>query len=211
MKPETTLFYDVDTQRDFILPGGRLYVPGTEAIIPALAEITSLARKNEIRIVCSMDRHFSGDPELKRNGGKYDDHCMDGTDGQKKIDETAPQNPLYIPNRPLGRDEIEAAIDHQGEIVFEKQDFDVFVGNQHARTILRMLLQPYADIIVYGVFTEVCVHHAVMGLVGLGPQVHVVADAIADIGENGESIREKWRAAGIDFITLAQLRDEFGG
>lgn len=211
MKPETTLFYDVDTQRDFILPGGKLYVPGTESIVPALAEITALARENGIRIVCSMDRHFPGDRELKRNGGKYADHCMNGTEGQKKIDETAPLNPLYIPNRELGKDEIAAAIHHKGEVIFEKQDFDIFIGNQHARTILRMLLQPYTDVVVYGVFTEVCVHHAIVGLVGLGPKVHVVSDAIADIEENADSFREKWRGMGVDFITLAQLRDDFGG
>jgi nicotinamidase/pyrazinamidase len=211
MKPETTLFYDVDTQRDFILPGGKLYVPGTEAIVPALAEITGLARKNGIRIVCSMDRHLPGDRELKRNGGKYDDHCMDGTDGQKKIDETAPLNPLYIPNRELSNAELDAAIEHRGEIVFEKQDFDIFIGNRHARAILRMLLRPYDDLIVYGVFTEVCVHYAVMRLLGLGPQVHVVADAIADIGEDAEAIRDEWKRAGVDFITVAQLHAEFAG
>jgi nicotinamidase/pyrazinamidase len=211
MKPETTLFYDVDTQRDFILPGGKLYAPGAEAIIPALAEITGLARANSIRIVCSMDRHFPGDRELKRNGGRYDDHCMDGTDGQKKIDETAPKDPLYIPNRELSALEIEAALEHQGEVIFEKQEFDVFIGNRHARAILRVLLRPYADIVVYGVFTEVCVDHAVMGLAGLGPQVHVVVDAIADIGGDADAIRAKWRGAGVDFITLAQLRAEFGG
>lgn len=211
MKPDTTIFYDVDTQRDFILPGGKLYVPGTEKVIPALAEITRLARQNGIRIVCSMDRHFPGDPELKRNGGKYGDHCMDGTEGQKKIDETAPLNPLYIPNHDLDKDEIAAAIHHKGEVIFEKQEFDVFIGNRHARTILRMLLEPYADIVVYGVFTEVCVDHAVVGLVGLGPKVHVVSDAISDIDEDSDSFRRKWSHLGVDFITVAQLRADFAG
>jgi nicotinamidase/pyrazinamidase len=206
MKPETTIFYDVDTQRDFILPGGALYVPGTEKIIPALAELTHLARTRKIRIVCSVDRHFPDDRELKRNGGDYADHCMDGTDGQRKIDETAPLDPLYIPNHPLSSEEIQTALTHNGEIIFEKQEFDVFIGNAHARAILRMLLKPYSDIVIYGVFTEVCVAQAVNGLVEFGPRLHIVSDAIADIGKDADRIRAQWKASGIDFVTVAQLK-----
>jgi nicotinamidase/pyrazinamidase len=207
MKPESTIFYDVDTQRDFILPGGKLYAPGAEKIIPALAEITRLARTQKIRIVCSVDRHFPGDRELKRNGGEYDDHCMDGSDGQRKIDETAPLDPLYIPNHPLTSEEVQAALNHQGEIVFEKQEFDVFIGNAHARTILRMLLKPFTDIVIYGVFTEVCVAHAVDGLLDLGPRLHVVSDAMADIGPDASRVRSLWKDRGIDFVTVAQLEE----
>lgn len=207
MQPETTIFYDVDTQRDFLLPGGRLYVKGAEKIIPALAEVTKLARENEIRIVCSVDRHFPNDPELKRNGGKYDDHCMDGSVGQRKIDETAPLNPLFIPNHPLSAQEIERILNHQGEIVFEKQEFDVFSGNRHARTILRMMLQPFRDIVVYGVYTEVCVAHAVEGLAGLGPKLSIVTDAIADIGRDADEVRARWKRSGIQFVTVALLKE----
>jgi nicotinamidase/pyrazinamidase len=207
MKPETTLFYDVDTQRDFILPGGKLYVPGTERIIPKLKEVTELARQYGIRIVCSVDRHFPGDPELQRNGGKYPDHCMNGTEGQKKIDETAPLNPLYIENKDLMEPhEIEAAIEHPGELVFEKQHFDIFVGNRHAHAIMRLLLKPYTDVVIYGVFTEVCVDHAVNMLAGLGPALHVVSDAIADIGPDAPAVIEKWKSLGIEMLTLDELK-----
>lgn len=208
MKAQTTIFYDVDTQRDFILPGGKLYVPGTEKIIPALAELTQLARSQDIRIVCSVDRHFPGDRELERNGGEYGDHCMDGTEGQRKIDETAPRDPLYIPNHPLSGDEIHAALAHQGEVIFEKQEFDVFIGNAHASTILRMLLKPYNDIVIYGVFTEICIAHAVGGIQGLGPKLHIVTDAIADIGDDADRIRAQWKDSGIDLLTVAQLKEK---
>ncbi len=207
MKVETTIFYDVDTQRDFVLPGGKLYVPGTEKIIPKLKQLTDFARHSGIRIVCSVDRHFPGDPELKRNGGEYPDHCMDGTEGQKKIGETAPLDPLYIENKDLLEpSEIQSAIDHQGEIVFEKQHFDIFIGNRHAHAIMRLLLEDIRDIVVYGVFTEVCVDHAVNMLVGLGPRIHVVSDAIADIGPDAGSVLAKWHGLGIEMLTLDELK-----
>jgi nicotinamidase/pyrazinamidase len=207
MKPETTIFYDVDTQRDFILPGGALYVPGAEKIASALGEVTRLARAHKIRVVCSVDRHFPGDHELKRNGGEFADHCMDGTAGQRKIDETTPLDPLYVPNHPLSSEQIKAALHHKGELVFEKQDFDVFIGNQHARTMLPMLLQPFSDIVIYGVFTEICVAHAVNGLLELSPSLHIVTDAIADIGTDADRVRAHWKAAGVDFVTLTQLKN----
>ncbi|HTR63789.1 MAG TPA: cysteine hydrolase family protein [Candidatus Binataceae bacterium] len=206
MQPETTIFYDVDTQRDFLLPGGALYVEGANRIIPALAEMTSIARHNNIRIVCSVDRHFAEDPELKHNGGQYDDHCMDGTTGQKKIPETEPLNPLYIPNHPLSPGEIQAALAHKGEIVFEKQEFDVFIGNRHAQAVLRMLLEPYRDVVVYGVYTEVCVARAVEGLAKLGPKLTIVTDAIADLGAGAASIRQRWQQAGIRLATVAEIK-----
>ncbi|HXW85163.1 MAG TPA: cysteine hydrolase family protein [Candidatus Binataceae bacterium] len=206
MRSETTAFYDVDTQRDFILPDGRLHASGAEKIIPALRELTLLARRYGIKLLGSVDKHQPGDRELERNGGEYPDHCMAGTAGQRKIDATAPLKAWFVPNRNLSADERRAALEHRGEVIFEKQDFDVFVGNRSADRLLADLLRGYRDVVVYGVVTEICVDHAVRGLRKFGLKLHVVTDAIADIGEHGREFRAKWRKEGVDLITLARLK-----
>ncbi len=205
MRPETTLFYDVDTQRDFLLPGGSLHIAGSERIIPALAAMTTLARRFQIRIFATTDSHRSGDLELERNGGAYPDHCMSGTPGQLKIDETAPLDPLFVLARQLRPDELAAAVAHRGELVIEKQAFDAFAGNSNTAAILRELLRDRPDVVIYGVYTEVCVNDAIRGLRALGCRIHLVADATADIGADGPGYRERWAAEGVDLTTVAEV------
>ena len=207
MRAETTLFYDVDTQRDFVQPGGKLFVPGTDRIIPKLSAITELARHTNVRVIASVDRHFPGDPELKRNGGDFPDHCMDGTAGQKKIDATAARNPVFVENRDVSDDELAAILAHRDELIFEKQLFDVFAGNRHAANLLRRILPLFEDVVVYGVYTEVCVRDAIAGLLPIGPQIHIVTDAIADLGPDGEAHRLGWKAAGANLLTLTEVTD----
>ena len=88
MKNDQTIFYDIDTQRDFISLDGKFHVAGAETIVPKLKALTDLAHEQKVRIVCSVDRHVPGDPMLKSWGGPYPDHCIAGTPGEQKIDET---------------------------------------------------------------------------------------------------------------------------
>jgi nicotinamidase/pyrazinamidase len=208
MRSETTLFYDVDTQHDFLVPGGALHVASALKVLPALAEATALARRKNIRIVASACRHFPGDAELQRNGGPYPDHCMDGTPGQLKVDETAPLNPFYIENRELSEDEFTRALAHRGEIVIEKQDIDIFKGNRNAYRLFDELARRYDDIVVYGVCMDICVDNAVNGFLRFGAKVTVIADAIAALDEaEGEACCRSWREAGVELITIAELRE----
>lgn len=206
LHPEQTLFYDVDTQRDFMLPGGALYVTGSEKILPALKHLTELARRRKIRRICSTDRHFPGDRELARNGGKWPDHCMDGTAGQRKVEETAPSNPHPLPAHRVDAGKLENALRHSGELIIEKQDVDVIAGNANAHSLLSRLAAQYDHVVIYGVYTDVCVDHAVNALLEHGRIPYVVIDAIHEIDPaNAAAARERWRKRGVKTITRDQL------
>ena len=58
------IFWNVDTQIDFMLPEGKLYIQGAEKILPNLKLLTDYARKNEIKIVNTRDFHSINDKEI---------------------------------------------------------------------------------------------------------------------------------------------------
>ena len=45
------IFWEVDVQRDFMLPGGKLYVPGAEKLLPNIRLITDSARHGKLFLV----------------------------------------------------------------------------------------------------------------------------------------------------------------
>lgn len=71
-----TVFFDIDTQLDFLVPGGALYVPGAEHILPRIAELNRQAPL----LISTVDAHAENDPEFKL----YPPHCVAGTLGQHK-------------------------------------------------------------------------------------------------------------------------------
>src|SRR5438552_9527154 len=71
-----TVFFDIDTQIDFVCPAGALYVPGAEKILPVIAQLN---RKAPV-LISTMDAHSENDPEFQI----YPHHCVVGTIGQQK-------------------------------------------------------------------------------------------------------------------------------
>jgi nicotinamidase-related amidase len=206
VKIEKTIFYDLNTQRDFILHDGKFHIEGAEKIVPVWQAITDLARDMKVRIVCSVDCHFPGDPILKSWGGPYPDHCMVDTLGQNKIDETKPLNPLILEDREYTPDEIQRVLDHRGEIVFQRQQFEKLAGSPHLSAILRLVLRPFEDIVMYGVYTESCVDREITALIGVGPKLHIVTNAVAVIGGESPLFHEKLQQEGVELISFDDLK-----
>lgn len=161
------VFWDVDTQLDFIDPHGKLYVPGSEAIVPTLALLTAWAEAEDVLIVASTDAHQPDDPEFLQ----YPPHCISGTPGQRKIPQTLAKRRYVLPNRPT---EIPPDLKRFDQIVIEKQVFDVF-SNPNVDALLARVGE--AEIVIYGVVTEICVAAAARGLLDRGYRVSVLLDA----------------------------------
>src|SRR2546423_7481251 len=90
----STVFFDVDTQRDFLDPDGALYVPGAEGIVGNVAALNHWAAAHGIPVISTVDAHARNDPEFSQ----YPPHCIAGTPGQRKPENTLREKRAIIPN-----------------------------------------------------------------------------------------------------------------
>jgi nicotinamidase/pyrazinamidase len=194
-QPEHMVFVDVDSQVDFMLPGGRLYVPHAEEIIPQLRGLMLWARAHNVPIVSTSDAHAPDDPEF----AQWPPHCVAGTPGQQHIPETLFPDAVVIENSP---DAFHLPRGWVGQIIVEKRVYD-FTTNQNTEAILASLARP--RFVVFGVATEYCVRSSVLALRKRNLPVAVVRDAIKAISEEeGRKAIEEMVAAGAQFVTTAE-------
>lgn len=203
------IFWDVDTQYDFMRRDGKLYVPDSESIIPALGRLTAFAHEHGIPVIASADDHVPGHRELSDHPDyltTFPPHCMRGTPGQQKIPETALRNPLVIQPEPGDRDALAARIlAHQGDFLLLKHWFDVFT-NANVPAVLDAL-SPDA-IVLYGVATDVCDKFAIEGLRERYPGIPLwfVTDAARAIHpDRTAALLADWQRLGVRMTTSADV------
>jgi nicotinamidase/pyrazinamidase len=171
-----TVFFDIDTQIDFVYPAGALYVPGAEQILPVIGELN----RHAPLVISTMDAHAEDDPEFQI----YPHHCVVGTTGQHKPVITLLDKRATVP-----------ATGDARQLILEKQKLDCF-SSPHLGPLLAQL---NADrYVVYGVVTEICVRFAAFGLLKTGKPVELVTDAVKALDEQatGEMFREFTAAGG---------------
>jgi nicotinamidase/pyrazinamidase len=196
------VLWDVDTQVDFMLPDGKLAVPGADETVPAMKALVGAARAAGVVHVASADDHELTDPELAgepdfRN--TYPPHCLRGTRGAQKIPETEQEDPLPLGEIPIPPGLLAARVDGRREILLLKKNFDVFT-NPNANALLD-ILDP-DEIVLFGVATDVCDDAAIRGLVLRGRSVTFVEDAARGLDEERTTACQAvWRKAGVRFVT----------
>ena len=194
-----TVFFDVDTQVDFLFPAGALAVPGAAAMVNSLRALTSFAAKNQIPIISTADAHTENDPEFQT----WKPHCVVGTAGQLKAAGTILDKPYVLSTTPGSFDSRTVEIRPANQFIIEKQTVDCFT-NPNLRLLLDSL-QAH-QYVVYGVVTEVCVQYAAFGLLKLGAKVELVADAVKSLSRSDEeSMFKRFESAGGKLTTTAAV------
>lgn len=197
MVSRKVVFWEVDTQADFMLSGGKLYVPGAERIIPNLRRLVDAAREGRVFLVSDACVHTLEDEEFK----VWPPHCLVGTPGAQIIPETLAENFHPIPNRAGAR--LPADLDKFQQVVLEKQTLDVF-DNPNTEAVLERLDRE-AEFIVFGVVTEYCVRCAASGLLDRGRRVAIVTDAVETLNPaDGRRTLEELTARGARLLTTDQ-------
>jgi nicotinamidase/pyrazinamidase len=189
-----TVFFDIDTQLDFLYPSGALYVPRAERIVPAVARLNRFAAVNGFPVVSTTDAHAEDDPEF----AAWPPHCIAGTLGQRKPEATLLDGRVTLPNR-----ECDLTLDDVPQIIFEKQTVDVFACRNMGPLLERLNVAGY---VVYGVVTEICVLRAVLGLLKTRTPVTVVMDAVETLNaaDSARAIAEM-RAAGAALARVSEI------
>jgi nicotinamidase/pyrazinamidase len=201
MPPRKFVFWEVDVQADFMLPGGNLYVPGAEKIIPNIQRLMEAASSAHIFIVSSADAHSEHDPEFDR----FPPHCIRGTAGARIVPEGTAQKFLLIPNDPSFH--LPNDFGSYPQVVIEKQTLNDF-DNPRAGEIVQRL-GPDVEYIVFGVVTEFCVQYAVKGLLERRRKVAIVTDAIESLQPpEGRRTLDELKSLGARLTTTAEALSE---
>jgi nicotinamidase/pyrazinamidase len=189
------ILWDVDTQIDFVHADGKLAVPGAEDVVPAMRKLVAAAREAGIPHVASADDHELSDPEISEQPDfetTYPPHCLRGTRGARKIEETDQQDPV-----PIGLEQLDKKWLRGREFLLLKKHFDVFTNPNAERLLER--LDP-DEVIVFGVATDVCDDAAIRGLLARGRRVTFVEDAARGLDEaRTAQCLQAWREGGVSF------------
>jgi nicotinamidase/pyrazinamidase len=197
MVSEKIILWEVDTQADFMLPGGKLYVPGAEKLLPNIRRLTDAARQDRVFLVSHGCFHTPDDPEFKI----FPPHCVQGTAGAKFVPEALTDKIVRVPNDDHAK--LPSDLSPYQQILLEKQTLNIF-ESRHADTLVHRLGNR-AEFVVFGVVTEYCVGFAAKGLLQRGRRVAVVRDAIETLKpEEGDKAIAELQQLGARVITADQ-------
>lgn len=160
------ILIDIDTQKDFLLAEGKVCIRNHRRVLANIRRIVAWARHEKIPIISTAEVY-------PNNGEDIVGHCIDGTDGQKKIRYTLlAKRAIFAAdgNTDLPRD----LLRRYSQIILHKRCIDPFDEPR----IDRLLSEVRAnEFILVGASLEGAIKATALGLLQRGKKVTVVIDA----------------------------------
>jgi nicotinamidase/pyrazinamidase len=181
---QDTIFWDVDTQFDFMRPTGRLYVPGAERIIDTVSGIRRLALTNGFSIVADVDWHSLSNPDISDQPDFQTilpPHCVAGEPGSERVGYLGDVPIDYVQIKDVTMDHLRKLVaKDQFHLVLRKDTVDMF---EYPRTdeLLDLIRPKHAA--VFGVALDFCVYYVLRGLAAHREiEVFLLKDAAQGLG-----------------------------
>jgi len=162
------ILIDVDTQKDFLLADGKACIRNHRRVLAHIRRVMAWARHQKIPIISTAEVYPND------NGESHNGHCLDGTDGQKKIPYTLVRNRLSFPadgNTDLPRDMLR----QYKQVILHKRCIDPFEEPRIDRLLSELRA---SEFIIVGSCLEGAVKVTALGLLQRGKKVTVVIDAV---------------------------------
>lgn len=199
------IFFDIDTQHDFMDRGGALYTPDSEAIRPQVERLLRAASARRITTISSRCAHAANDPEFV----VFPPHCLEGSYGAERIFPDLPALPrceIAVDALPDPQARLAAARHY----IVKKKVYDLFSNEWLNDLRVRGAFKDQACVI-FGVATDYCVRACGLGLAAAGAHVLLVADAIRGVAtETTTRTLDELRAAGVEFTTTDEVLKQLG-
>ncbi len=210
MKRKKTIFWDVDTQFDFMRPEGALYVPGAEEIIDKVGEVRRFALENGYSILSDVDWHRMENPEISEHPDMkttFPPHAMAGTPGAERVGDLGD-----VPIDHIEIDEVDMAQlrelvqKDQFHIVIRKQSLNVF-DNPNTHKLVDFLRPEH--VIVFGVALDCCVYYVLRELSKhKGVRRSLLTDATKGLHTRpDEDVYDELRRRGVEITTFERIVD----
>lgn len=187
----------VDTQYDFMMSDGALYVPGAEElIVPLIRYVKNLDLNTFACIYFTMDTHDAYSYGSSEEAKQFPPHCLIGTPGWNNIINLdfvgVPQADVFVQHKHVFDMWAETNNVYTDDILSSGAERDLFWTE---------LKDNIDTVYVCGVATDVCVFDAVKGLLERGFVVVVLKDLTRGIFAETEKFEDEFA----EYIQSGQL------
>jgi len=191
------ILLDIETQRDFFLPGGSCYTRGARGAARRIYELFRWARRNRIPVISTVLRVRPNE----RGPLAPVPHCIDGSRGEQKLSRTVLPRRINLGLR--NTTDLPADLWNYQQILFEKRCTDLFL---HARAERLITELPMTTFVICGAGVAGGIVQAAIGLRFRGFEVILASDAVLDLGDPlAEMAYRRMAAKGVVFARTWEI------